>query len=274
MHATCSAERGAPSGAGRRVPHPWLAADLARLYDVFPFDADVPYYLGLAGEQRGPVLEVASGSGRVLLPLARSGHRLTGLDASPAMLALAREKLQAAGPEVMDRATLIEADMRSFALGETFGLAIIAAKSFAYLLTPAEQLQALRTIASHLQPGGLLALDLHHPRPAWLLEPPGSLRQDLAQDVPEQGVTVLRTETAVSTDLANQIRVIRSAYEIVATDGSVTKRFVEWPYRYIYRFEAEHLLERAGLTVEALYGGYEHEPFTSDSPMMLLLARR
>jgi hypothetical protein len=94
------------------------------------------------------------------------------------------------------------------------------------------------------------------------------------EQVPEQGVTVARTEAVVSTNLADQVRVIRSAYEIIADDGSVTKRFVEWPYRYTFRFEAEHLLERAGFEVDAAYGGYRREPFTSESRSLLLLARR
>jgi hypothetical protein len=78
----------------------------------------------------------------------------------------------------------------------------------------------------------------------------------------------------VSTDLARQVRVIRSAYEVIDDRGAVvTKRFVEWPYRWTHRFEAEHLLERAGFMVEGLYGGYQREPFTSDSPAMVFLAR-
>ena len=90
----------------------------------------------------------------------------------------------------------------------------------------------------------------------------------------DQGITVARTETMVSTDLAAQVRVIRSAYEVVAADGSLTKRFVEWPLRFTYRFEAEHLLERAGFAIEGVYGGYGREPYTGDAPILLLLARR
>jgi hypothetical protein len=164
--------------------------------------------------------------------------------------------------------------MRAFELDQLFDLAVIAVKSFAYLISRADQQRALAAVAAHLRPDGLLALDLLHPSPAWLLEPPGSLHQDLVQHVPERGVTLARTETVVSTDLAEQVRVIRSAYEVVADDGSVTKRFVEWPYRYTYRFEAEHLLERAGFHVEAIYGGYQREPFTTDSRTLLILARR
>jgi SAM-dependent methyltransferase len=164
--------------------------------------------------------------------------------------------------------------MRNFDLGQQFDLAIIAVKSFVYLTERKEQLQALRNAARHLRPGGLLAMDLLNPEPRWLLEEPGSLRQDLVHQVPNEGYTVARTEAVVSIDLATQVRIIRSAYEVVADDGSVTKRFVEWQYRFTYRFEAEHLLERAGFEIEALYGGYQWEPFTSASRVMLFLARK
>jgi SAM-dependent methyltransferase len=257
-----------------RADHPWSDAFLATLYDLFPFESDLPLYLELAAAQGGRVLELACGSGRVLLPLVGAGHQVVGLDASPHMLALARGKLTAAGPSAAARARLIQGDMRDFDLGELFDLAIVAVKSFAYLVERADQQRALTVIAGHLRPGGLLALDLLHPSPAWLLQPPGSLHQDLVQPVPERGVTLARTEAVVSTDLTRQVRVIRSAYELVTDEGLVTKRFVEWPYRYIYRFEAEHLLERAGLEVEAIYGGYQREPFTSESRTMLVLARR
>jgi SAM-dependent methyltransferase len=190
------------------------------------------------------------------------------------MLALARKKLADAGPAVEARVRLVQGDMRSFDLGEQFDLAIIAVKSFAYLIDRPEQQRALENVAAHLRPGGLLALDLLNPSPAWLTEPSGSLRQDLVQLDVAKGTTVARTEAVVSTDLARQVRVIRSAYEVVARDGSLTKRFVEWPFRYVYRFEAEHLLERAGFGVEEVYGGYGREPFVSDSRVMLFLARR
>jgi SAM-dependent methyltransferase len=256
-----------------QADQPWGDAELAQLYDVFPFSADLPFYLELASSVGGEVLELCCGSGRLLLPLAQAGHRLVGLDASPHMLALTCDKLVAAGPEVAERARLVQGDLRSFELEQRFDLALIAVKSFSYLTSRSDQQRALERIAAHLRPGGRLALDLLHPALSWLAQPPGSLNQDLVQDVPERGVTVARTEAVVSTDLAAQIRVIRSAYEVVARDGSLTKRFVEWPYRYIFRFEAELLLERAGLEVEAIYGGYRREPFGSDSRTMLLVAR-
>ncbi len=261
-------------GAYVQASQPWNDDAMARLYDSFPFDADLPFYLSLAGEAGGRVLEVACGTGRVLLPLVRAGFEVTGLDSSPHMLDVAREKLAASGTDVADRARLIEGDMRSFALDAQVDLGLMPARSFAYLVARSEQLDALRTIARHVRPGGLFVLDLLNPRPDWLAQPPGSLRNDLTHNVTERGVVVSRTETAVSTDLAAQVRVIRSAYEIITPDGTVSKRIVEWPFRYVYRFEAELLLERAGFTVEQVYGGYNREPFTSDSVVMLFVARR
>jgi SAM-dependent methyltransferase len=264
----------APRSALVQADQPWEDAFLARLYDAFPFEADLPFYRELADAQGGRILELACGSGRVLVPLAQAGHTVVGLDASPHMLALAREKLAAAGPTVAERVDLVQGDMRAFELSKPFDVTIIAVKSFAYLTSRADQERTLSTVAAHLRPGGLLALDLLNPSPAWLLEPPGSLRQDLVQHVSRYRVTIVRTETVVSTDLAAQVRVLRSAYEMIADDGSVTKRLVEWPYRYTYRFEAEHLLERAGFEIEAMYGGYQREPFTSESRHLVLLARR
>jgi SAM-dependent methyltransferase len=239
---------------------------------VFPFEDDLPLYLDLARRQGTRVLEVACGSGRVLVPLVRAGFEVVGIDLSPHMLALARAKLDAAGLD----ADLREADMRTFQLPRAdFDLAIVAVKSFAYLTEAADQLACLRSVHAHLRPGGLLAIDLLHPRLDWLAAPTGSMRDDLLRHVPEHGFTLSRVESVVATDLARQVRVIRSIYETVDDAGHVVeKRFVEWPYRWLHRFEAEHLLHRAGFEVEAVYGGYQTEPFTSESPAMLFLAIR
>jgi ubiquinone/menaquinone biosynthesis C-methylase UbiE len=264
-----------PDGVVIRTEQPWSAVQIAGLYDAFVFEDDLPLYLELAKGQGQRVLEVACGSGRVVVPLARAGFDVVGIDVSPHMLALARDKLDSLA-DGAGRVELVQADMRDFELSRRdFDLAIVAVKSFAYLTERADQLSCLSAIYRHVRPGGLLALDLMHPRPGWISAERGSMRDDLLQSVPSRGFTLSRVESVVSTDLAQQIRVIRSIYEVIDARGSVVeKRFVEWPYRWMHRFEAEHLLERAGFAIEALHGGYRREPFTSDSASMVFLARR
>ncbi len=262
------------SGVLVRAEQPWSDAQLAQLYDVFVFDGDLPLYLDLARQQGARVLEIACGSGRVLVPLVRAGLHVVGIDISPHMLALARAKLEA--DRLAGAAELIQTDMRTFRLEQRdFDLAVVPVKSFAYLTEAADQLECLESIHAHLRPGGVLAIDLMHPLPEWTAATRGSMRDDLLQHVAEQGFTLSRVESVVSTDLARQVRVIRSIYEMVDDSGKVLdKRFVEWPYRWVHRFEAEHLLHRAGFQVEAVYGGYQREPFTSTSAAMVFVARK
>lgn len=124
--------RSCKQGLPVRVDQPWDAAFMARLYDAFPFTDDLALYDRLATAAGGEVLELGCGSGRVLVPLVQARHRVVGVDASPGMLALAGEKLSAAGPQTAGRARLVNGDLHSVDLGKRFGLAIVAVKTFAY----------------------------------------------------------------------------------------------------------------------------------------------
>ena len=88
-------------------------------------------------------------------------HR--GLDASPKMLAVCRERLQSESAEVQSRALLVEADMRTFDLGRTFTLITIPFRPFQHLITVQDQCACLRTIRRHLMDTGRLILDLFNP---------------------------------------------------------------------------------------------------------------
>jgi ubiquinone/menaquinone biosynthesis C-methylase UbiE len=253
-----------------RLQHPWIDPVLADLYDAFPFDADVAFYNALAAGHGTDVLELACGSGRLMLPLAKAGNTVVGVDASPHMLSLAEKKLRTAGQDVWRRCDLVQADICALDLGKEFDVAVIAARSFAHLTDRAAQQQALSRVRKHLRPRGILAMDLLNPSPSWLSQEPGTLRQDLVQETLDR--VAMRTEAVISTDRAAQVRRIRSTYDLVDADGRVTRRIVEWPFRFTYRFEAELLLESAGFDVQAVKGGYDGEKFTSTSQRMVIIA--
>ena len=127
-----------------------LFASYARFYDLdyAGFDADLAMIQQFAARCGSPILELGCGTGRLLAPLARQGYRLTGVDASRAMLDRARQKL-AAG-DLAERVTLVEQDLRHLELDERFQFAFAAVNTFLHLATRADQEEVLARIHRHL----------------------------------------------------------------------------------------------------------------------------
>lgn len=142
----------------------------AAFYDVYVggYAEDIPFYLDLASTCTTQILEVGCGSGRILLPLLQAGHRVTGVDISESMLALAQQKICHQG--LSEKVLLINHDFVDGPLSEgLYGLALITFYTFNYLLTPEEQKSFLKHIAETLLPGATIALHLFYPSP--LLHP-------------------------------------------------------------------------------------------------------
>jgi len=232
---------------------------------------DLPVLLGYAQRTGSPLLELGCGAGRVLIPLAQAGYRVTGVDLSPEMLRLARAKAESAG--VTDRVTLIQGDYCDAPLGGPYRLAFAVMNTFLHLTTQADQLRALRHWREHLAPGGLLLIDVFHPDVGQLATLDGRLEWDKSWTDPETGVTVMKWVTRV-VDLAEQTLHVTLIYDEVAADGSLRRTLVPYDARYLWRFEAELLLDKAGFVLEALYGGWDTGPFEGNSDRMILVARR
>ena len=132
-------------------------AFVAEFYDhVVPYRErrDVEFFVTMAQQANGPVLEAGCGTGRILTPMARAGVEITGLDVSQTMLAICRKCLAAEPLEVQKRARVLEADMRQF------HLATLPFRSFQHLLSPADQSSCLSVVHRHLVPGGRMILDV------------------------------------------------------------------------------------------------------------------
>ena len=122
-------------------------------------DNDLEWYASRVRRHLAPVLELACGTGRVTLALARTGLRIAGLDLSEPMLRIARRKAALSG--MQERARLVQGAMQDFALGQRFGTICIPYASFSLLLTAREQSECLAAIRRHLEPGGRLLLDMN-----------------------------------------------------------------------------------------------------------------
>lgn len=242
--------------------------------------SDVPCYQALAAQHGGPVLELGCGSGRVLAELVDPDWApLFGLDASPVLLERARRRLErhpVAGPLfAAGKVRLVQGDMADFSVDcpGGFGLVIVALNSFLHLTEPSAQASCLAAIARHLAPQGALAMEVFNPERKH--RHPGVESLELAGDFlhPETGERVQRF-ASVSTDLATQTRRYVHLYDTLGSDGTVRRLVHEFSLRYLYRFELELMLERAGLVVEAVHGGYGFEPFTGEEDSMVVVAVR
>jgi SAM-dependent methyltransferase len=211
--------------------------------------ADVAFYVGLAREADGPLVELAIGNGRVGIPVAQAtGQRVIGIDSSPAMLAHARARAAAAGgpAELLD---LREGDMRDLTLDEPAALIYCPFRALLHLPTWADRRRTFERVAASLRPGGRFAWN------AFVFDHWVAARLD-GQHVEQPVPHVIRYVLG------------DGRIDIVRDDGA--RSSVWWATRN----EWLGLLDVAGLELEALYGGFAREPFGEDSPEFVFVARR
>jgi SAM-dependent methyltransferase len=130
--------------------------EYAECYDEWSahMTEDVPFYVALASEARGPLVELAVGNGRVAIPVARAtGRTVIGIDTSPAMLAQAAERAEQAGVSL----DLRLGDMRDFALDEPAALIYCPFRALLHLPTWSDRRRTFERVAASLQPGGRFA---------------------------------------------------------------------------------------------------------------------
>ncbi len=247
----------------------------APLYDANAqgVPGDIDFYLGLAQEAHAagqPVLELACGTGRVAIPIAREGVQVVGLDRSPAMLAIAREKSAGLG-----NVRWVEGDMRDFDLPERFGLVFIPYRSFLHLLTVENQLSCLHRIHEHLAPGGRFALNIFNPDIVMMGQWLGAKRGGLQQRADYLGTGKMRVWFTNEFRPASQEVDTTFLCDELDDEGAVISRVYRgYRLRYVFRFEMEHLLTRAGFEIEALTGDFFGGAFEDSSPEMVWVARR
>jgi SAM-dependent methyltransferase len=252
--------------------------EIGELYDHVPVyrdRKDVGFYVDLCRAAKGEILELGCGTGRVLIRAAEAGCTITGLDGSGVMLERCRGKLQQLPMEVQKRVTLVEADMTKFSLGRSFALATVPFRPLQHLVSVEEQLSFLACVHSHLEPGGKLALDVFHPDLARISSPASPEEiEDTSWVKLADGRRLRRTFRLTGKPLDQQTNDVELIYYVTDTAGATTRIVHEFPMRYYFRFELEHLLVRSRFQVESLFGNFDQSPFTDSSPEMIVIAVR
>ena len=246
----------------------------ARFYDLEyrDFTDDLDFYRAMAQRAGSPILELACGTGRVVIHLARAGFSVTGVDLSAPMLSIARRRVNAEPADVQQRITLVHADMRSFRLPGRFRMAFYAINSFMHLMTPSDQVRSLKCVRRHLEQDGILVIDIFNPDLA-LYDSAGRMfyERTMHDDTTHSSVTKLVT-TAI--DRARQVNRLTFCYDETTSHGTVQRTIAPISQRYLYRHEMEHLLERCGFALEQVYGNFRMDPASASTAKMIFVARR
>lgn len=240
-------------------------ARYAEVYDAFFGDirSDARFYLARAAEvlePGGAVLEIGSGTGRVAEHFLREGYRVTGVDASQAMLTRATGRLAEFG----GRYASFRADVRQMELTQRFRLAVAPYGMVAHLLTNEDRLTTFRRVREHLEPGGVFIFD---DMPGWLASALGA--------TPADGATleVRRTTTDPATNMT--VRLMSNSFDVAERPYTVRYDFIDWlqgdrvarrkvirvVFRNIALADELALLAEAGLGDVRLYGGFDGRTF-------------
>ncbi len=246
---------------------PWSATAPFYDLDLAGVEDDIDLYRELAERQGGAVLELGCGTGRVAIPLAAGGHDVVGVDASAAMLAVARARAQAAGV----RLRLMQGDMRELRLRRRFATVLVPFGGLQHLDSVDDIVAALATAGAHLVRGGLVVVDVEAPQPDDFAPGPQPLVAHWTRAWRGALVTKL---VAVEGRPALGLREVAFHYDVQLPDGPLRRWTHQFTLRVITPGELQLAARLAGLAVVATYGDYALTPLDDGADRLVVLFER
>ncbi len=241
--------------------------EVARFYDLFAGKKDLPFFRGLAEESKGPCLELGVGTARVAIELAKRGSRVVGIDISRDMLEVAGKKLAGEADQTKKNLELIEADMRSFDLGEEFGLVYSPGGGFQECLTPQEMISCLLCVRKHLGRDGTLALAI------WM---PGTEREYGARkyerpQVDREGNRVKRS-IVWRRPRGDRYPSIDIYYQVFRGNRLVREYQVKAPVNILEPESLRNILTNHGFMIRQELGDFRGKEYTPGDEWMVIVA--
>jgi len=245
----------------------------SEFYDYHAKRGDVRFYVNLAVESGGPILEIGCGTGRILIPTAKAGINVAGLDKSEEMLNICRRKLESEPPRVRDRVNLIHADMSDFNLGSRFSMITIPFGPFNCLISVEEQMKCLSCIKRHLSDDGTLVLDLFYPSSKEFSLGEKGFSAKTPFKMPD-GKSITWGLRFNFVDYNRQTIHEEMFYDVHYPDGHDERLVYSSTLRFFFRYEVEHLLARAGYKIQSIYADFDKEPFGAKYPSELVIVAK
>lgn len=227
---------------------------IATIYDPWSRSVteDIDFYVREALASGGPVVELAVGTGRIAIPIARAGVSVIGVDSSPGMLAVARSAAEEAG--IASRVDLRVGDLREPPVTERVPLVICPFRSLLHMETEDEKLRALRAAHSLLAEGGRFVFDVFSPS---------------REDIEETDGQWLEREPGIF-ERADWDEGSRTLSLSVRSDDAATTFGLHW----LSAPEWLRLLDAAELDVDTVYGWFDRRPFAGEEDMVFVTRRR
>ncbi len=238
---------------------------------------DRGFYRAIIERRGGPALDVGCGTGRLLLDYLADGFDVDGVDNSPEMLGICRNKAEAAGVDIEGR--LHSAEMDALDLPRRYAVVLVPSSSFQLLTEPEAAHRALASFHAHLQPGGVLAMPFMSK--LWpgrrTPEPMQWLDWSIVGEATRPGDgALIRRWIRTRYDHDAQLEHEENRYEVVK-DGVVvrTEHHGRSPcVRWYSQAQAVELVEAAGFSVDAVTSGFTFDPVRPEDTTFCILATR
>lgn len=245
------------------------------LYDLVNVIDDIDFYKSFIGDSVKNVLELGCGSGRVLIPLAKMGINITGIDISDSMLEGCRSKVKKEG--LTKTAKVIRGDICNFELHDKFDMIVAPFRVIQALETLEEFQNCLKCVSEHLKDDGFCILGIFRPRfskeqmaISWINDEP-LFNKELID--PATGYMVRDFAERLRMDAEKQVLYPELIYKIYRDGKLIDEIRQKIVMKYYYADEFEKIISKAGFKVLDKYGGYHGEMYGEGDELIIKFSK-
>ena len=245
----------------------------SNLYDLDQRDilvVDIPFYVEYAERQKGAILELGCGTGRVSIELAKAGFPVTGLDISEKMLDVYKSKVMALPQNIQNRIDIVKGDMVNFDLNKKFSLIIAPFRAFQSLTKDSDIKQCLVCIRKHLDRDGIFIINVFRPNKtvdeSWC----SGEKIQWERDDPKTGFHVVKKDVRERVDVKNQVIYPKFIFEITDKNGNVEKITEDLELKYYYYDQLKGILKDNGFKVTEEYGWYDKSDIQTGRELIMV----
>ena len=250
----------------------------AQFYDLDTREVtkvDIPFYRDLVSDREGDILELACGTGRITIPLAKAGHKIWGIEYSESMMKQFNIKMEQLPRAVVERIHLLHGDMSHFSLSRKFQSILLPCRSFQLLLEEELEIACLKCIHNHLEDNGVFVIDVanfgKNVANGWVSE---TEYFDWENIDPKTGNKINRTHIRKEIDLEKQIIFPLKIYRITYPDGSTNTITKRSPWKYFFVDQIRNLLTANKFEIIKEMGDYEGNPISKESPEFIFICQK